>query len=133
VVRFNITYSADTIKTCASGGVPSPTDDVDVPQLSQQELNALVDEAHTLPRKTGAHTHGAQAAQRAIRAGIDSIEHSTLLDDRALRMMHDNVSGADAYDPHRMKRVEIPSADSGEGRQYRRRAGRDDEKGAGQR
>jgi imidazolonepropionase-like amidohydrolase len=88
-VRYNIKYGADVIKTCASGGVLSPTDDVDVPQLSQAELNALVDEAHTLRRKTAAHAHGAEAAKRAIRAGIDSIEHGTFLDDEALRMMHD--------------------------------------------
>jgi imidazolonepropionase-like amidohydrolase len=89
-VRFNIKYGADVIKTCASGGVLSPTDDVDVPQLSQAELNALVDEAHTLRRKTAAHAHGAEAGKRAIRAGIDSIEHGTFLDDEALRMMHDH-------------------------------------------
>lgn len=88
-VRFNIKYGADVIKTCASGGVLSPTDDVDVPQLSQEELNGLVEEAHTLRRKTAAHAHGAEAAKRAIRAGIDSIEHGTFLDDEALRMMHD--------------------------------------------
>ncbi len=88
-VRFNIKYGADVIKTCASGGVLSPTDDVDVPQLSQAELDALVDEAHTLRRKAAAHAHGAEAAKRAIRAGIDSIEHGTFLDDEALRMMHD--------------------------------------------
>ncbi len=54
-VRFNIKYGADVIKTCASGGVLSPTDDVDVPQLTQAELNALVEEAHALsarPRPT---------------------------------------------------------------------------------
>lgn len=88
-VRFNIKYGADVIKTCASGGVLSFTDDVDVPQLSQAELNALVEEAHTLRRRTAAHAHGAEAAKRAIRAGIDSIEHGTFLDDEALRMMHD--------------------------------------------
>jgi imidazolonepropionase-like amidohydrolase len=88
-VRFNIKYGADVIKTCASGGVLSPTDDVDAPQLSQAELDALVDEAHALRRKTAAHAHGAEAAKRAIRAGIDSIEHGTFLDDEALRMMHD--------------------------------------------
>ena len=88
-VRFNIKYGADVIKTCASGGVLSPTDDVDVAQLSQAELNALVEEAHTLRRKTAAHAHGAEAAKRAIRAGIDSVEHGTFLDDEALRMMHD--------------------------------------------
>jgi imidazolonepropionase-like amidohydrolase len=89
-VRFNIKYGADVIKTCASGGVLSPTDEVDVPQLSQAELNALVEEAHTLHRKTAAHAHGAEAAKRAIRAGIDSIEHGTFLDDEALKMMHDH-------------------------------------------
>jgi imidazolonepropionase-like amidohydrolase len=86
-VRLNVKYGADVIKTCASGGVLSPTDDVDVPQLSQDELNALVDEAHTLRRKAAAHAHGAEAAKRAIRAGIDSIEHGTFLDDEAFRMM----------------------------------------------
>lgn len=88
-VRFNIKYGADVIKTCASGGVLSPTDDVDVPQLTHAELDALVDEAHTLRRKAAAHAHGVEAAKRAIRAGIDSIEHGTFLDDEALRMMHD--------------------------------------------
>ena len=88
-VRFNIKYGADVIKTCASGGVLSPTDDVDVPQLTQAELDALVDEAHALHRKTAAHSHGAESSKRAIRAGIDSIEHGTFLDDEAMRMMHD--------------------------------------------
>jgi imidazolonepropionase-like amidohydrolase len=89
-VRFNIKYGADVIKTCATGGVLSPTDDVDVPQLSQTELDALVSEAHALRRKTAAHAHGAEGAKRAIRAGIDSIEHGTFLDDEALRMMREH-------------------------------------------
>ena len=88
-VRFNIKYGADVIKTCATGGVLSPTDDVDVPQLTQAELDALVAEAHELRRKTAAHAHGAEGAKRAIRAGIDSIEHGTFLDDEALRMMRE--------------------------------------------
>ncbi len=88
-VRYNVKYGADVIKICASGGVLSPTDEVDVPQLSQAELNALVDEAHTLHRKAAAHSHGAESSKRAIRAGIDSIEHGTFLDDEAMRMMHD--------------------------------------------
>ena len=86
-VRYNIKYGADVIKTCATGGVLSLTDDVDTPQLTQEELNALVDEAHALRRKTAAHAHGATGAKRAIRAGIDSIEHGTFLDDEAMRMM----------------------------------------------
>src|SRR5271155_3490115 len=86
-VRFNIKYGADVIKTCATGGVLSLTDDVDTPQLTQAELDALVDEAHALRRKTAAHAHGAAGAKRAIRAGIDSIEHGTFLDEEAMRMM----------------------------------------------
>lgn len=89
-VRFNIKYGADVIKTCATGGVLSPTDDVDVPQLTQAELDALVSEAHALRRKTAAHAHGAEGAKRAIRAGIDSIEHGTFVDDEALRMMREH-------------------------------------------
>lgn len=86
-VRFNIKYGADVIKTCATGGVLSATDDVDTAQLTQEELNAIVDEAHALHRKTAAHAHGATGAKRAIRAGIDSIEHGSFLDDEALDMM----------------------------------------------
>jgi imidazolonepropionase-like amidohydrolase len=86
-VRFNLKYGADVIKTCATGGVLSPTDEVDTPQLTQAELDALVDEAHALRRKTAAHAHGATGAKRAILAGIDSIEHGSFLDDEALRMM----------------------------------------------
>ncbi len=86
-VRFNVKYGADVIKTCATGGVLSLTDDVDTPQLTQAEMDALVDEAHALRRKTAAHAHGAAGAKRAIRAGIDSIEHGSFLDDEALDMM----------------------------------------------
>jgi len=86
-VRWNVKYGADVIKTCASGGVLSLNDDVDSPQLTQEELNALVDQAHSMRKKAAAHSHGAEAARRAIRAGIDSIEHGSFLDDEALRMM----------------------------------------------
>lgn len=86
-VRLNVKYGADVIKTCATGGVLSLTDEVDTPQLTQEELNALVDEAHALRKKAAAHAHGATGAKRAIRAGIDSIEHGTFLDDEALDMM----------------------------------------------
>jgi len=86
-VRLAHKYGADIIKTCATGGVLSLTDDVDTPQLTQAELDAIVDEAHALHLKTAAHAHGAEGAKRAIRAGIDSIEHGTFLDDEALDMM----------------------------------------------
>ncbi len=86
-VRWVIMHGADVVKTCATGGVFSLTDDVDTPELTQSELDALVDEAHALRRKAAAHAHGAEGAKRAIRAGIDSIEHGTFLDDEALDMM----------------------------------------------
>jgi imidazolonepropionase-like amidohydrolase len=86
-VRLMHKYGATVIKTCASGGVLSPTDDVDTPQLTQEELNALVDEAHALRLKVATHCHGAEAAKRAVRAGVNSIEHGTFLDDEALDMM----------------------------------------------
>jgi imidazolonepropionase-like amidohydrolase len=86
-VRYAVKYGADVIKTCATGGVLSQTDEVDTPQLTQEELNALVDEAHALRKKAAAHAHGAEGAKRAIRAGIDSIEHGSFLDSEALDLM----------------------------------------------
>ncbi len=86
-VRLNIKDGADVIKVCATGGVLSLNDDVRSPQLTQAELDALVDEAHARGRKTAAHAHGAEGAKRAIRAGIDSIEHGSFLDDEALDLM----------------------------------------------
>jgi imidazolonepropionase-like amidohydrolase len=86
-VRLNVKYGADVIKTCATGGVLSLNDDVDSPQLTQAELDALVDEAHAKGKRTAAHAHGAEGAKRAIRAGIDSIEHGSFLDDEALDLM----------------------------------------------
>jgi imidazolonepropionase-like amidohydrolase len=86
-VRWAVKFGADVIKTCATGGVLSLNDDVDSPQLTQEELNALVDQAHTMRRRTAAHAHGAEGAKRAIRAGIDSIEHGSFLDEEGLRLM----------------------------------------------
>jgi imidazolonepropionase-like amidohydrolase len=86
-VRFNAKHGADLIKVCASGGVLSLNDKVDSPQLTQAELDALVDESRALGRKTAAHAHGGEAAKRAIRAGIDSIEHGSFIDDAGLDLM----------------------------------------------
>jgi imidazolonepropionase-like amidohydrolase len=86
-VRLAHKYGATIIKTCATGGVLSLADSVDTPQLTQAELDAIVDEAHALKLKAAAHAHGAEGAKRAIRAGIDSIEHGSFLDDEALDLM----------------------------------------------
>src|SRR6266853_3419171 len=86
-VRLDHKYGADIIKVCATGGVLSLTDDVDTPQLTQDELNAIVDEAHALRRKTAAHAHGNEGAKRAVLAGFDSIEHGSFVQDETLEMM----------------------------------------------
>ncbi len=86
-VRENIKYGSDVIKVCATGGVLSRNDDVDSPQLTQAELDAIVDEAHARKRKVAAHAHGAEGARRAVRAGVDSIEHGSFLDDETLDLM----------------------------------------------
>jgi hypothetical protein len=89
-VRFNVKYGADLIKFCASGGVMSLADEVDTPQLTRDEMTALVDEAHRLRKRVAAHCHGDRAAGDAIAAGVDSIEHGTFLHDETLEAMKAN-------------------------------------------
>lgn len=86
-VRLNIKYGADVIKTCASGGVLSLNDDVSSPQLTAEELSALVDEAHRRGKKAAAHSHGDAAAKAAVLASMDSIEHGSFLSDATLALM----------------------------------------------
>lgn len=86
-VRFQVKYGADVIKVCATGGVLSLADEVDTPQLTQAEMDAIVEEAHRLRKRVAVHAHGAEGAKVAIRAGADSIEHGSFLDEEALRLM----------------------------------------------
>ena len=86
-VRYQMKYGATVIKFMPSGGVLSLTDPVDVPELTQAEMDAIVSEAHAWHRKVAAHCHGDLAAKMAIRAGVDSIEHGTFLKDDTLRLM----------------------------------------------
>jgi imidazolonepropionase-like amidohydrolase len=83
-VREVVKYGADLIKVCASGGVLSKGDQPGTPQYSLEELQAIAEEAHKLGRKVAAHAHGTQSIKDAIRAGIDSIEHSSLIDDEGI-------------------------------------------------
>ena len=85
-VREVIKYGADVIKVCASGGVLSKGDLPGTPQYSFEELQAIATEAHKLGRKVAAHAHGTQSIKDAIRAGIDSIEHSSLIDDEGIAL-----------------------------------------------
>jgi imidazolonepropionase-like amidohydrolase len=86
-VRYQLKFGADVIKFMPSGGVLSLSDPVDNPQLTQEEMNAIVSEAHNWGRKVAAHCHGDRAAKMAIAAGVDSIEHGTFLKDDTLLEM----------------------------------------------
>lgn len=86
-VREQMKYGADVIKICASGGVLSEADPVDVPQLTPEELKAIMSEAHTWRRKVAAHAHGDLAAKLAVEAGVDSIEHGSFLTPATLQLM----------------------------------------------
>ncbi|AXK72794.1 amidohydrolase family protein [Lysobacter sp. TY2-98] len=85
--RLQMKYGADVIKICASGGVLSESDPVDVPQLTPDELKAIISEAHNWGRKVAAHAHGDTAARLAIEAGVDSIEHGSFLKPETLQLM----------------------------------------------
>jgi imidazolonepropionase-like amidohydrolase len=85
-VREVVKYGADLIKVCASGGVLSKGDQPGTPQYTLEELTAIVQEAHKLGRKVAAHAHGTQSIKDAIHAGIDSVEHSSLIDDEGIKL-----------------------------------------------
>ncbi|HEV2022166.1 MAG TPA: amidohydrolase family protein [Terriglobales bacterium] len=86
VVRAQLKYGVDVVKILASGGVLSKGDSPGAPQYTVEELKAAADEAHMAGRKIAAHAHGTQAIKNAITAGIDSIEHASLIDDEGIRM-----------------------------------------------
>lgn len=86
-VRYQMKWGADVIKICASGGVLSESDPVDVPQLTPAELSAIMSEAHAWGRKVAAHSHGDLAARLAVEAGVDSIEHGSFLSADTLKLM----------------------------------------------
>jgi imidazolonepropionase-like amidohydrolase len=88
-VRYQIKYGADVIKFMPSGGVLSLSDPVDAPELSQDEMNAIVEEAHHWGRKVAAHCHGDTAARMAVQAGVDSIEHGSFMTPETLSMMRE--------------------------------------------
>ncbi len=85
-VRENIKYGADLIKICATGGVLSKGDEVGVQQYTLEEMQAIVAEAHKLGRRVAAHAHGTEGIRVAILAGVDSIEHASLIDAEGIRL-----------------------------------------------
>jgi imidazolonepropionase-like amidohydrolase len=86
-VRHQVKYGADLIKISATGGVLSPGDELGARQFSDRELEAIMTEAHALGRKVAAHAHGTAGIKAAVLAGVDSIDHGSILDDDAIRLM----------------------------------------------
>lgn len=85
-VRENKKYGADLIKFCATGGVMSKNTNLRTRQYTQEEMEAIVDEAHTRGMKVAAHAHGLEGIRAAILAGVDSIEHSSLIDEEVIQL-----------------------------------------------
>jgi imidazolonepropionase-like amidohydrolase len=86
VVRTLKKYGAQVIKICATGGVFSHGDEPGQQQLTLAEMTAIVDEAHMAGLKVAAHAHGAAGIKDAIRAGVDTIEHASLVDDEGIKL-----------------------------------------------
>lgn len=86
-VRNNIKWGADWIKFMATAGVLSEEESVGAPQYSFEEMKALCDEAHLWGRKVCAHAHGTEGIKMAVRAGVSSVEHCSILDDEAIALI----------------------------------------------
>ena len=89
-VRENNKYGAKVIKFCGTGGVLSKGTKIGAQQFSFEEMKAIVDEAHLLGLKVAVHAHGADGIETAIKAGVDSVEHSSLISDEGIRLAKKN-------------------------------------------
>jgi len=86
MVRELHKYGAEVIKICATGGVFSHGDTPGAQQLTFDEIKAIVDEAHATGMKVAAHAHGASGIRTSILAGVDTIEHVSLVDDEGIKL-----------------------------------------------
>jgi imidazolonepropionase-like amidohydrolase len=91
-VREVVKYGADLIKICATGGVLSKGDEPGTQQYTLEEMQAIVDEARKLGRKVAAHAHGTEGIKAAILAGVDSIEHASLIDEEGIRLAREHTT-----------------------------------------
>jgi imidazolonepropionase-like amidohydrolase len=87
VVRRDIKYGADWIKLMATGGVMDPISDYRVQELSEEQMAKAVEIAHRAGKKVMAHAEGAEGIKAAVQAGVDSIEHGTVMDEEGARLM----------------------------------------------
>ncbi|WP_316959654.1 amidohydrolase family protein [Streptomyces sp. TRM68367] len=88
-VRDELRKGAHHIKVMASGGVASPTDRIDSTQYSMEELRTAVEEAEAANRYVTAHAYTARAVNCALEAGVRSIEHGNLIDDRSVELLRE--------------------------------------------
>lgn len=90
---------AEVIKVCATGGVFSANTEPGIQQMTEAELRAAAEEAHMWGLKVAAHAHGADGIKAAIRAGIDTIEHVSFIDDEGIRLAKERGTwlGFDVY------------------------------------
>ncbi len=86
-IRWEVKYGADVINVMATAGAMAEEESVDAALYTQDELNAVVDEARMWGRKVAAHAHGTEGIKRAVRAGVASVDHGTFLDEEGARMM----------------------------------------------
>jgi imidazolonepropionase-like amidohydrolase len=98
-VRRQRKYGAEVIKVCATGGVFSRNTEPGQQQLTEGDLRVIADEAHLWGLKVAAHAHGASGIKAAIKAGIDTIEHASLVDDEGIKLAVQNGTyfGMDIY------------------------------------
>jgi len=89
-VRRNVKYGVDVIKYCGTGGVFSKGDTPGGQQYTAEEVTALIDEAHMHGRRVAVHAHGASGIKVAIRAGVDTVEHASLIDDEGIALAKKN-------------------------------------------
>jgi imidazolonepropionase-like amidohydrolase len=89
-VRENAKYGADLTKFCATGGVLSKGTTVGAQQYTLEEMVAIVSESHQRDRKVAAHAHGTEGIIAAIQAGVDSVEHASMIDDEGIRLAKAN-------------------------------------------
>ena len=83
-VRENKKYGADVIKFCATGGVLSPNTTINAQQFTLEEMKAITDEARALDLKVAVHAHGPRGIQSALDAGVDSVEHASMITDAGI-------------------------------------------------
>ena len=89
-VRENAKYGADLTKFCATGGVLSKGTTVGAQQYTLEEMRTIVEESHQRDRRVAAHAHGTDGIIAAITAGVDSVEHASMIDDEGIRLAKAN-------------------------------------------